>query len=127
MVRSRRDKQRPSSKARPRAGDLTKLKTKASRKAVPLLTEMTQALEKWREATPYPAESDRVFASPFSKGRQPYWFDMVLSDYIQPAARELGIRKRIGWHTFRHSLASNLGADAVDLKIVQEILRHASV
>jgi integrase len=32
----------------------------------------------------------------------------------------------IGWHTFRHSLASLLGQAGENVKVVQELLRHAS-
>ena len=34
--------------------------------------------------------------------------------------------KAIGWHSFRHSLATNLRAAGVDLKTAQELLRHAN-
>jgi site-specific recombinase XerD len=42
-------------------------------------------------------------------------------------AIEAGIEgKQIGWHSFGHSLATNLRALGVDIKVAQELLRHAS-
>ena len=46
--------------------------------------------------------------------------------YIHPAAAEAGISKRIGWHTFRRSLATLLAANGENVKVVQELLRHAN-
>ena len=40
--------------------------------------------------------------------------------------RKLGITKRIGWHTFRHSYSTLLKANGADIKVMQELLRHAS-
>jgi len=34
--------------------------------------------------------------------------------------------KQIGWHSFRHSLGTNLRTLGVDIKVAQELLRHAS-
>jgi len=39
---------------------------------------------------------------------------------------KLGISKRIGWHTFRHSYSTLLRATGADIKLMQELLRHAS-
>ena len=37
-----------------------------------------------------------------------------------------GITKRIGWHTFRHTLATLLQASGAGVKVTQELLRHSS-
>jgi Phage integrase family len=34
-------------------------------------------------------------------------------------------RKQIGWHSFRHSLATNLRFLGVDIKVAQELMRHS--
>ena len=67
-----------------------------------------------------------MFASIRMKGKQPLWPDSMMSRNIQPAARKVGILKRIGWHTFRHTLATVLKANGEDVKVVQELLRHAN-
>ena len=46
--------------------------------------------------------------------------------HIQPISRKLGITKRIGWHTFRRTYSSILQDNGEDVKVVQELLRHAS-
>ncbi len=102
------------------------LKTEASRKPVPLDPELARELLQWRYLTPFNQEADWVFASPEMKGRQPYWPENLLRRYIRPGAERCGIRKRIGWHTFRHSYASLLKANGEDVKVVQESLRHAN-
>jgi len=45
---------------------------------------------------------------------------------IQPAARDAGISKRIGWHTFRRTTATWLLANGESIKTSQELLRHAT-
>ena len=51
---------------------------------------------------------------------------MILQRGIRPAALAAGITKRIGWHTFRHTFSTLLKASGVDVKVMQELLRHAN-
>jgi integrase len=101
-------------------------KTETSRKPLPMSDELAAALTSWREQTEYGKPGDWVFASPMSFGKLPYWPDMVLRRHILPAAKRLGIGKRIGWHTFRRTAASLLMASGSSLKTTQELMRHAT-
>src|ERR1017187_5243819 len=101
-------------------------KTEASAKPVPMDSYMAEDLLRWRRQSPYPMDSDYVFASPTMRGTQPYWPDNLMKRYIRPVAREAGINKNIGWHTFRHSFGTLLKANGEDVKTVQELLRHAN-
>ena len=102
-------------------------KTEVSRKLVPLHSFQMQDLKAWRVVAPYPDDSDWLFASHLKKGRKPYWPDMLLKRHLVPTAERLGIKKKIGWHTFRRTYASLLKAAGTDLKVVQELLRHSNI
>lgn len=75
----------------------------------------------------YRVDDDWIFASVAKEGKAPVWLSTMLEDYIQPAAKAAGISKRVGWHTFRRSLASILGERGENVKVVQELLRHSNV
>jgi len=57
----------------------------------------------------------------------PIWANTSLQKVLQPAARRAGITKQIGWHTFRHTYSSLLAESGDDVKVVQELMRHAKV
>jgi len=101
-------------------------KTEASQKPVPLDPFVAEQLLAWKKHTAFREPEDWVFASPQSRGRFPYWGQTLMRCYIRPAARRVGITKRLGWHTFRHTYSTLLKANGEDVKVVQELLRHAS-
>lgn len=101
-------------------------KTEASRKPIPMDPILASELRTWKQDSPYGQPNDWVFASPHTQGRNPYWPGILLSRVIRPAAARAGIRKRIGWHTFRHSFATLLMANGENVKVVQELMRHAN-
>jgi len=89
----------------------------------PLLGEMMLA---WKKQTPWNGKTDWVFASPFSGGEKPYTLWNAQHNWLCPAAEEAGIGK-IGWHTFRHTYSTMLRRLGVDVKVQQELLRHADI
>ena|SRR5437773_2359486 len=101
-------------------------KTEASQKPVPLDPCLAEALHTWRQHTSYRAADDWVFASRAAHGKRPYWGQSLMRTIIRPAAAKIGITQHIGWHTFRHTYSSLLGANRTDIKVMQELLRHAS-
>jgi integrase len=101
-------------------------KTEASQKPVPLEASVAEDLWLFKQSSPYNRPDDWVFASLWTKGKQPLWPDSLLKRWIQPAAKRVGISKRLGWHTFRHTYSTLLRANGEDVKVVQELLRHAN-
>jgi integrase len=101
-------------------------KTEASRKPVPLHPLVIVELNQWKLATLYQSDDDYLFPSIVKNGSQPMQPDMILKRHIRPALERIGIKKRIGWHSFRHGLATMLRQKGVDLKTAQELLRHAN-
>src|SRR5271165_1802742 len=91
-------------------------KTEASRKPVPLDLTLASDLWAWKQDSAYRQPHDWIFASPHSRGRNPYWPDILLARVVRPAAVRAGIQKHIGWHTFRHSFSTMLMANGENVK-----------
>ncbi|HEX4606344.1 MAG TPA: site-specific integrase [Candidatus Angelobacter sp.] len=68
-----------------------------------------------------------MFASPHVTGRQPYWPGALWRCYGKPALKRSGISKQVSYHTFRHTFGTLLNANGENPKVVQELLRHASL
>lgn len=101
-------------------------KTEASRKPVPIHPIVIEQLKQWRLVTLYRSDEDYLFPSIAKNGSQPITPDMILRRHIRPALERIGVKKRIGWHSFRHSLGTMLRQKGVDVKTAQELLRHAN-
>ena len=101
------------------------LKTKASKKQIPLDDDLVAELLAWRKESPYAGDNDYIFASLKMKGKHPYWMSKIMQLYIKPVAACLGIPLK-GWHTLRHTYTTLLRQNGNDPKVVQDLLRHAS-
>jgi len=102
-------------------------KTESSQKPVPAHDDLMKALREWRGQTLYQSSESWVFASRANQGRRPYLAQQIMQRHILPIARKLGIAKRIGWHTFRHTYSTLLRSTGAELKIMQELLRHSTI
>jgi integrase len=107
------------------------VKTEASQKPVPLDNHLISDLLAWYRETLYKSEDHYVFATNSKRagemrGKQPLWPNRVMDTWIRPIAKAVGVKKHIGWHTFRHTFSTLLKANGEDVKVVQELLRHAN-
>jgi integrase len=101
-------------------------KTEVSAKPVPLTPFVVEELKQWRAASLYKSEDDFIFPSIRMNGTQAISPDSILKREIRPALKRIGVTKQVGFHTFRHTLATLLGQLKVDIKTTQELLRHAN-
>lgn len=101
-------------------------KTDASSACLPLADAVLDALKSWRAETPYAASDDWVFASPRMKGTQPYWDNTMVAKHLKVAAAKVGIDRPLGWHTFRRSISTWLIDNDENVKVTQELMRHAN-
>jgi integrase len=102
-------------------------KTESSQKPVPICPILADALLQWKEGSRYTNADDWVFASNRYRGRRPIWGQAILRKYIRPVAQTVGIEKRFGWHTFRHTYSTLLRSVGTEFKVMQELLRHSSL
>lgn len=103
------------------------VKTKYSQSGLPLDPALAEVLFAWKRGSEFGRETDWVFASPMKAGELPLRSTAVLANHIKPATVAAGLGEGVGWHTFRHTYSSMLRQLGVDLKVQQELLRHADV
>jgi integrase len=117
-------------------------KTQASKSTVPMHPALAEVLKAWQTETPYNKPEDFVFASFKLHGKKPRTGNMVVEDYLRPAAIKAGIItvrdssrydtagnliKRFGFHCFRHTLASFLLAEGNNPVLIKNLLRWSKI
>jgi integrase len=107
-------------------GRITPLKTEASRTNLPVPVEVLDLLRQWHATTPYNAVDDWVFASPYTKGRRPFWPAQLLKTHIKPVALAAGL-PNIGWHSFRHTVSAWGKEAGLELEDIKTLLRHENI
>lgn len=134
-------------------GRIGKPKSLDSEAPMPMSPVLAACLREWQRTTGYAKPTDWVFASKKTKGRTPRVGNMIVADYLYPAAVQAGVltvkktvrkdkRKKVvklayfdgkggrvtrfGFHNFRHSLSSFLTTKKkTDPKTAQRMLRQS--
>ncbi len=101
-------------------------KTESSNAVVPLHPSIVEALLEWKQATPYGAEDDYVFASPTMMGRKPLNGNTVQRDYLRPESIKAGLTP-LGWHALRHSYRTWLAEIGTGPEVQKELMRHSTI
>jgi integrase len=107
-------------------GRITPLKTEASRTNLPIPDELVDLLRQWHSVTPFNKADDWVFASPYTKGKRPFWPAQLLKKHIKPTALAAGLPS-IGWHSFRHTVSAWGKEAGLKLEDVKTLLRHEDI
>jgi|SRR5882762_90641 len=109
------------------AGRVDRVKTKYSRKRIPVDPALAEVLLNWKKVSQFTRDGDWVFASPHQAGQLPYRPWGIQQRHLKPAGERAKLGPGIGWHTFRHSYSTLLRHLKVDVKVQQELLRHADI
>lgn len=107
-------------------GLVDEVKTTNSNRRLPVHPNLANLLHEYKAKTsPNACDNDWLFPSPYGTGR-PRWPWTIQRDHLLPAGIRCGLGP-IGWHSFRHSYSTLLRSLQVDLKVQQELLRHADI
>jgi integrase len=107
-------------------GVVDDVKTKYSRAGLPLVPALAGMLILLRRISAFDGDEDWVFASSRTFGQKPLRSTAILHNYLKPAARRVGLGL-LGWHTFRRTFSTLLRSNGEDIKVQQELMRHADI
>jgi len=94
---------------------------------LPLDEKLIEMLKSWKAVSEFSGDSDWVFASPYRGGEDPYSPRHVAEDHLWPASKAAGLGDKIGWRSFRRTYSSLLRQLGVDIKVQQDLMRHADI
>jgi len=69
------------------------------------------------------SDTDYLFLSRFSKPLTPRYVQMMIKKYAEIA----GIKKKVTPHILRHSFATHLLKNGVDIRVIQQLLGHSNL
>jgi integrase len=108
-------------------GRVDDVKTRYSKKKLPLHEDLAQVLLQWRQKSEFKKEDDWVFASPQTAGTQPYFPHMLQYRVLRVVGKDLGMDFNLGWHTFRHSFKTWHDERGTELSVQRDLMRHADI
>jgi integrase len=103
---------------------------------------LAEVLKAWQPETPYNKPNDFVFASFKLHGIKPRTGNMIVEDYLRPAAIKAGVItvqdgstydkygnliERFGFHCFRHTLASFLWSQGNNPVLIKNLFRWSKI
>lgn len=103
------------------------VKTKYSKKQLPLDPALVAMLQGWRRLSEFNRDEDWVWASPHVAGAMPYYPNAIQFNYIRPAGKQAGLGNNIGWHTFRHTYRAWLDQTKAPMTVQKDLMRHANI
>jgi integrase len=107
-------------------GTVGKVKTPKSKSVMPLDPDLAALLLEYKRARAPNAHPEQwVFENP-DRGK-PWNASHIQSKWIRPAGLKVTGEDGIGWHNFRHTFSTMLRELGTDVKVQQELLRHADV
>jgi integrase len=107
-------------------GTVGKVKTPKSKSVMPLDPDLAVLLLEYKRSTAPQAWPERWAFENAERGK-PWRASHIQSKWIRPAGLKVTGEDGIGWHNFRHTFSTMLRELGTDVKVQQELLRHADV
>jgi integrase len=101
------------------------VKTENSAASRPLVDEIVEVLNRWRQASDFSEPEDWVFASSSTLGRQPLSYPAIWKKLAE-VSEKAGIG-HISPHCFRHTYRTWLDSVGAPVGVQQKMMRHSDI